>query len=399
MVWLYCSCASAQVIQDSVRIHFRVGKSRLDMDLGENRRVLEDIREKLRLNADDSVYYRLENVLVVGGASPEGSVALNRKLSGERAETLFNYLSQYATFPDSLRHFTFLGCDWNGLYRLAEADPDLPEREKTLDLLRRIAADPEEGDVWKLRSFKGGEPYAYMSRNHFPVLRASGMYLWYRPVVLPPFSAHTSLKKPFGMDVPSPEAPAFTVLEPEPERKPLYMALKTNMLYDAALVPNVGVEFYLGRNWSVAANWMYAWWKSDRRHWYWRTYGGDVALRRWFGKAAAGKPLTGHHIGVYGQMVTYDFETGGRGYLGDRWSYAGGVEYGYSLPVARRLNIDFTLGVGYLGGEYKEYVPEDDCYVWQATKQRRWFGPTKAEVSLVWLLGYDNYNRKKGGER
>ncbi|MCD8273384.1 MAG: DUF3575 domain-containing protein, partial [Alistipes sp.] len=28
-----------------------------------------------------------------------------------------------------------------------------------------------------------------------------------------------------------------------------------------------------------------------------------------------------------------------------------------------------------------------------------WFGPTKAEISLVWLLGRGNYNEKKGGAR
>lgn len=200
------------------------------------------------------------------------------------------------------------------------------------------------------------------------------------------------------------EPVAVPELEPEPvvveePLPPFYMAVKTNMLYDLAIVPNIGVEFYLGKNFSIAGNWMYSWWKSDPKAWYWRTYGGDLAVRWWFGQAAEKKPLTGHHVGVYGQIVTYDFETGGRGYLGDRWSYAGGVEYGYSLPIARRLNIDFNLGVGYLGGEFKEYLPIDGHYVWQVTKQRHWFGPTKAEISLVWLLGRGNVNEGKGGKR
>ena len=119
------------------------------------------------------------------------------------------------------------------------------------------------------------------------------------------------------------------------------------------------------------------------------------------------KPLTGHHLGLYGQILTYDFEWGGRGYLGgkpggtlwDKMNWGIGLEYGYSLPLARRLNIDFSVGVGYQHGEYQEYLPEDDCYVWQATKKRRWFGPTQAKISLVWLIGCDNYNRKKGGRR
>ena len=100
-------------------------------------------------------------------------------------------------------------------------------------------------------------------------------------------------------------------------------------------------------------------------------------------------------------MLTYDFELGGRGYLGDRWSWGAGIEYGYSLPVARRINIDFSLGLGYLGGEYKEYLPMDGHYVWQATRNRHWVGPTKAEITFVWLLGYGNTNpdKEKGGRR
>ena len=178
-------------------------------------------------------------------------------------------------------------------------------------------------------------------------------------------------------------------------RLPIYMSLQTNMLYDLLITPNIGVEFYLGRKFSVDANWHYAWWKNDNTHFYWRTYGGDLSLRWWFGHNARLKPLTGHHIGLYGQMITYDFEFGKDGILGDRWSWAAGLEYGYSLPIAHRLNLDFTLGLGYLWGEFYEYKPIDGHYVWQATKRRRYMGPTKCEISLVWLLGCDNYNRGK----
>ena len=85
------------------------------------------------------------------------------------------------------------------------------------------------------------------------------------------------------------------------------------------------------------------------------------------------------------------------GSLWEKCNYAVGVEYGYSLPVGRRLNLDFVIGAGYWGGEYHTYVPDGGRYVWRETRRRHWFGPTKAEVSLVWLLGRGNYNDKKGG--
>lgn len=192
---------------------------------------------------------------------------------------------------------------------------------------------------------------------------------------------------------------SLNIEETDQAKKPFYMAFKTNLLYGLAAVPNIGAEFYLGGVVSMAGNWHYAWWDNDKKHDYWRTYGGDVALRFWMGRRAKNKPLTGHHIGPYGQMITYDFEDGGEGILADRWSWSAGIEYGYSAPIGRRFNIDFTIGLGYHWGEYKEYLPIDGHYVWQATKNRHWYGPTKAEISLVWLIGRGNYNVKKGGRK
>ena len=59
------------------------------------------------------------------------------------------------------------------------------------------------------------------------------------------------------------------------------LALRTNLLYDAALVPNVGVEWFVDQHWSVAANVMYIWLKNDTRHRYWRLFSTDVEARYW----------------------------------------------------------------------------------------------------------------------
>ena len=209
-------------------------------------------------------------------------------------------------------------------------------------------------------------------------------------------SAHSRCLTDNGKDVACSaiRTEALPSVAEEDAPRQLSVALKTNMLYDVALVPNLGVELFWGNDWSVAGNWMYAWWDNDGSHKYWRTYGGDVEVRRWFGSK---RPFNGHHVGVYAQMLTYDFERGGRGYLGDKWSYGGGVSYGYSLPIFKCLNIDFAIGVGYIRGKYKEYLPMDGEYVWQSTKMRSQVIPTKIEVSLVWFLGKTGSSARKGG--
>lgn len=397
LLLFYCGIVSAQENCDTVRIHFRQGDARLDLSFGDNRAALEGIVQRLWEKRGDPAL-RLERLVYVGGASPEGSVAINRRLSEERARALFGYLARYVSLPDSMTASEFVGRDWEGLLRLAEQDEGVPFRAEVLALLQEICR--EKGDdsldpLGRLQRLRGGEPYRYMYRELFPALRRSQVEFRYRAVE--PLVVHDTL---WLRDTVWLHDTVYVEVKTEvPVRKPFYMSLHTNMLYDLALVPNGGIEFYLGRGWSVAGNWMYAWWKSDRKHNYWRIYGGDLAVRKYFGRLAKEKPLTGHHAGVYGGIVTYDFELGGRGYLGDRWSWHAGVEYGYALPIARRLNLDFSLGLGYLGGEYKEYLPIDDCYVWQATKRRRWFGPTKAGIALVWLIGHGNENQGKGGRR
>lgn len=152
---------------------------------------------------------------------------------------------------------------------------------------------------------------------------------------------------------------------------------------------------------------MYSWWKNDRRHRYWRIYGGEINARKFFGAKAAEKPLTGHHVGIYAGAVTFDFEWGGKGYLGgkphgtlfDRCLCYAGIEYGYSLPVSKRLNIDFSIGFGYLGGKYYKYEPFYNDYIETGEYNLSFFGPTKAEISLVWLIGRGNTNKRKGGDR
>ena len=169
------------------------------------------------------------------------------------------------------------------------------------------------------------------------------------------------------------------------------IALRTNLLYDAALIPTIGAEFDLGKLWSIGFDYNGTWFYSVSRHRYWQTIGGYLTLRRYLNADEEGRPFMGHHFGVYGQLLTFDIEFGDKGWQGAYPNWGGGIEYGYSAWLSNRLNIDFSIGVGYLRLKYKEYDPDGDSFKWRGTYRRNWWGPTKAEVSLKWLL----YKRKK----
>lgn len=187
------------------------------------------------------------------------------------------------------------------------------------------------------------------------------------------------------------------------EAKKPVVALRTNILYDAVVIPNIGLEVGLPKQFTIGADWFGTWISSDKHHFYWQGYGGYLTLRYYFGKDADVHPFTGHHVGVYGSLLTYDVEFGGKGYQAASPGFGGGIEYGYSLPIGHHLCFDFNIGLGYQGGEYKTYRPTNDGtghYEWLATYRRHWWGPTKAEVSLKWLIApVDKSTRRKGGRR
>ncbi len=399
-----------------VEVYFRRGYSTLEDALRNNGARLESFADCLRaLQQDTSRCIR--QVRIVSGTSPEGTTKANEQLAHNRSTRIRQYLDFHFSSWNVPIDMLSEGEDWAGLAALVAAS-DMLARDEVLEILRNTPVWViENGKVVDSRKrqlgmLQGGRPWRYMEEHFFPELRRSRVRVVYESAATPipdpaPSEPEPALETARPKDPVAEPAPAAVEVPAAADRKPFYMALKTNLLYDAALIPNLGAEFYVGRGWSVGGSWMYAWWNSDRKHRYWRTYGGELDIRKYFGRRAGEKPLTGHHLGLYGQMLTYDFELGGKGYMGgrpggtlwDKMHWGVGVEYGYSLPVGRRLNLDFGIGVGYLGGEYREYTPQDGHYLWQRTKKRHWFGPTKAEVSLVWLIGRGNYNEKKGGKR
>ena len=405
------TAAAQENDKKEVCIGFRVGSSFLDPKFGNNEASLNDVIQFLNEVRNDTTI-ELTQVTFCGSASPEGGNKLNRNLAKRRCANMEQYVRQRIQLPDEVVKRQEWSDAWQKLAIYVE-NSDMPNKK---EVLHELLETPEytynkygalvDSRKKRLMDMNYGRTWNYMLDKFFPSVRnASAILVTIRKKNEP---APEPQPEPVVEEPKQPEP----IVQPEPvvdTKQPAYFAIKTNMLYDALLVPNVGVEFSLGKRWSVAADWMYGWWSRNKSHRYWRVYGGGLTVRKYFGAKAAEKPLQGHHIGINAQMLTYDIEFGGKGYMGgkpggtlwDRMNYTIGAEYGYSMPVARRLNIDFSLAAGYMGGRYYEYTPLDGHYVWQATKNRNWIGPTKVEVSLVWLLGHGNYNTKtkKGGEK
>ena len=421
--------AYAASIQDSLRttIYFRPGYSLLELSYRDNAANMKALTQGIQ-TIKGNPCVQLQHIRILSAASPEGNSALNKRVAKRRGERLRDYLKETLVLPDSIFTVSSAGEDWQGLAALI-AKEKTPWRNKALQIIRHT---PEwvtrngkvvDGRKRQLQNLDGGKAWKYMLDNHFYTLRTGAVVVCEVKTLAAestPSAAEASLEqarleqaRPESASQ-SPSSPPFPAnpsqVHPSSESQapPVasYFALKSNLLYDALLVPNLSLEASIGSGWTLGAGGMFAWWSKDAKHRYWRIYGGDLEIRKYFGTLSKSKPLQGHHLGIYGDFLTYDFEFGAKGYQ-SKATYAAGIKYGYSHPIANRLNLDFALGIGYLHSNYKTYVPRDGCYVYQETKKRKWLGPTQAEISLVWLLGKGNTNskgkgntnKKKGGKK
>lgn len=173
-----------------------------------------------------------------------------------------------------------------------------------------------------------------------------------------------------------------SVSVPSNDIKPYHrLALKTNLLYDAALLPNIEVEWLIKRTWSLSLEGGVAWWGKYANERSYRLAMISPEAKLWIRPRA---PWHGFYVGIFAGCGLYDLEKGRPGYRGE--GVMGGVSGGFMWPVSRCLSLEAAIGVGYMFTRYKEYLPVNGHHVYQRTKEIHYFGPLKVKFSLVWRL-------------
>lgn len=396
-------------VRDTLKttIFFAKGKCELDKtrngDFNKFKQFLDSI-SKLSLNNEAII----EKIIITGCASPEGSTDRNSNLANLRAEKVKDVLK--LSLPDGIDYQIIPNAVWDHMLATLEKSQIANKKEianvvvNTPEWIRNKSGKIVDGRKKRLTELNNGRAWREMLVVLFPMLRSATVEAVYKNVVKPAEKPVKQEEVKPAINVEKKEVKPEKVVKPKIKkvRKPFQMSFRTNLLYDIAMTPNIGAELYFGRNWSMGVNWMYAWWSNPKAAFFWRVYGGDVNIRKYFGRAAKRKQYTGHHIGIMGGMATYDFQLfGSKGILindlkGNMpFNFFGGLEYGYAFPIGKRLNLDFTVGAGYFRADYFEYYHRYDESNWEATKRSRMFTPLKAEIALVWLIGKENINVRR----
>ena len=172
------------------------------------------------------------------------------------------------------------------------------------------------------------------------------------------------------------------------ETKAQKVALKSNLLYDATATMNLGLEFGLARKWTLDIPVNYHPWKpadgKRLRHW-----GVQPEVRYWFCER-----FNRTFMGLHGHYA--EFNVGGwpdwsfisKNMQNNRYQghlYGGGVSIGHSWILKKLWSLEASVGVGYARIVYDKY-PCTQCGTKEKEDNKNYFGPTKASVSLIYVI-------------
>lgn len=338
----------------AIRFSFRLNE--VDSSYGGNWKAIAWLDSQL---VDSAKASRVETVKIASYVLPQGNAAFENWLASMRASTVNSYLRERYPRLDKEAIRSARVNDSVKIEQAKSADRDLNRVD--IELIRHCPVVPEAAIAQVEETAAAVEE------------------------VVPPVNAEPIFVDEPRVNMEKEEQQQAVATEVRPAEQRTVLAVKNNLLYDLALAPNLEVELPIGKQWSVNTEYKCPWWLNSTGDFCYQLLSGGIEARYWLGKRRNDNRLTGHFVGLYGEGGVYDFQLRGDGYQGKYYA-ASGVSYGYVKPIARHLALEFSLGVGYLTTEYRKYTPYKGDLIWKSSGRYNFIGPTKAKVSLVWLI-------------
>lgn len=390
---------------DSAKItfYFHVGSGAIDLDYSTNNAMLNKLRALQEKQGADSIY--VPRVDVFAGVSPEGSDEANSRVRWKRLDNSIHLIERYFQLPRYNENYFDAKVTIPQIWQNLAAEvrkSDIPNKERVMQCILSGGNVPA-----KIQSIdKNGATWDKISKQYFPVLRRCDVVIYFKKrnkvekkfpemdKLLPEDESFVYVKKP--NDELSPHDPMQ--LPKEKKRKPRkttvteyepMFAINSNLLYDALLAPNFGVEFPIKKKLSFNVSYVFPWWVAKDDAWCYQLQYWELEGKYWLGDRSYEPLLTGHALGLFGGVGYYDFEFDSKGYQGEICINAG-VSYHYAKRFGKnkRWRLQLGAGVGMMRTNYSYYEGrlQNQYLVWQHDGRYTWIGPTKLDINIGYLI-------------
>ena len=171
----------------SAYLCFRINRTEIDPAYMTNTQELQKINNTIHLVKNDP-NVEIQDVSIVGYASPEGDENRNMKLSVDRTESLRQYLNAKGIISSSKVKASSNGENWKGFVAYLNGHYEVPYRSTLLSIATSLSALDEKEELMKKKVPEG---FNYCLKNCFPSLRCTEYAVTY---IVRPFTLEESEK-------------------------------------------------------------------------------------------------------------------------------------------------------------------------------------------------------------
>lgn len=172
-----------------------------------------------------------------------------------------------------------------------------------------------------------------------------------------------------------------------------HIAIKTNLLYGGyTRTPNIGTEISWGQRNSIDLSGGYNPWNlngstSNNKklvHWL-----ANAEYRYWICQSMFGHfvgfNVLGSQYNIAGYKMPFLFGKNSKDYRHEGYAVGAGFSYGYQFILNQYWNIELNVGIGYAYLNYSRFNCVK-CGSLIDKKHKNYFGPTKAGISIAYLI-------------
>lgn len=170
------------------------------------------------------------------------------------------------------------------------------------------------------------------------------------------------------------------------------VAIKSNLLYDAALTPSLGVEAGVAPKWTIDLSGQINDWSVGGR--LWKQWVVQPEIRYWFCRRFSGHFVAAHALGGQYNFGKFDLPfkflgTDFRDFKDNRhqgWMAGLGVAYGYSWILDKHWNFEAEIGIGWVYTQYDTYRCANCGKKIKTDTPHNYVGLTKAALNIIYAF-------------